>query len=110
MTEIVIATNVLISLFNLYIAWKIWRVRQVIAKFNITLVQVERKIYQVLYSAPESIIKSRQGTSKLRESHQQLEKKWRQIEQLLKLLALFSPILKSRLPNIIMKHRHQVRF
>ncbi len=110
MTEIVIATNVVISLLNLYIAWKIWRVRQIIAKFTNTLVQVERKTHQVLYLAPELIIKSRQGTRNLRESHQELEQRWRQIEQVLKLLALVSPLLQSRLPKIIIKPRHQVRF
>ena len=100
MTEIVIATNVAISLFNLYIAWKIWRLRQAIARFTDTLVQVERKTQQVLYSAPEFIIQGRQGTRNLKESHQQLEQKWRQIEQILQLLALVSPILRSRLVKI----------
>ncbi len=88
MLTFVFICNLLIALVNLYIAWRIWQLRRMLAKVAETLTSVERRIHSVLYPAPEVIVKGKKGTYSLRESYRKLELQLQKVEQILLLLSL----------------------
>ncbi len=92
MLTFVFICNLLIALVNLYIAWRIWQLRRMLAKVAETLTSVERRIHSVLYPAPEVIVKGKKGTYSLRERYRKLELQLQKVEQILLILSLGSKI------------------
>ena len=88
MVTVVFIGNLLISLGNLYVAWRIWKFRQAIAKVTTILTKVERRIHLVLSPAPGAIAKGEKGTHHLREHYQKLELQMQRVEQVLLLINL----------------------
>ncbi|MFB2936335.1 hypothetical protein ACE1B6_13870 [Aerosakkonemataceae cyanobacterium BLCC-F154] len=87
MIVIVVTINILIALFNFYLAWQIWKIRRSIAGATKAIVVAERNTYNVLHSAPDTIILGQKGSKTLREKYRNLEF---QLEKLGRLLGILN--------------------
>ncbi len=88
MVAIVLVINLIISLICLYVAGKIWRYRQILAKVADRVNAADRSTYKVLHAAPNAIIKGQKGTRSLRQQYQQLEIQIQQIQKIMVILKL----------------------
>jgi predicted membrane metal-binding protein len=84
----VILMNLLIALFCLYAARKVWRLSKIWATAADALVRAERCTHAVLSGAPEAISRGQVGTQKLRQQYRQLELQIQRAQQLLALTGL----------------------
>nr|ADN15986.1 conserved hypothetical protein [Gloeothece verrucosa PCC 7822] len=87
MLIVVISCNLALTVLNIYIAVRLWRLRRTLIRVTRTLTYVERRINRIFYSAPEFVLKGQQGTYVLRLYYQQLGF---QLEQLQKLVSLIN--------------------
>ncbi len=88
MFYIVIALNLLISLLCLFVAFRVWRLRQTLSRVADALVKAERKTHAILHKAPHSIIKGQRGTSTLQRRYRSLMNQVRQVQQILAIVSL----------------------
>ena len=84
----VIVINLGISLLCLFVAWKIWQLRKTFSQVADTLINAERQTHNVLYGAPNAIIKGQQGTRKLRTQYGRLSEQLAKVRQLLAVATL----------------------
>lgn len=93
----VLISNLLITVFNLYIAWKIWQLRQVLAIVTDYLHTLEKSVNGILTPAPQVIMQGKQGTGNLKITYRKLELQLQQINKILQLLSLANFVWRSRL-------------
>ena len=96
MLVFVISFNFLIVAINLYIAWRIWKLRFTLVKITETLKNVEKIIYNVFYQAPPSILDVQRGTRNLKQKYIQLELKLQKLRKILALLNLLTNFFYGR--------------
>ncbi|MCT7951022.1 hypothetical protein NG798_14580 [Ancylothrix sp. C2] len=87
MITAVITANILITLSCLYIAWQLIKLRRTLAKVTHNINAAERSTHNVLHPAPKNIIKGQTGTRQARKQYQKLQT---QLQQIQKILSLFS--------------------
>ena len=92
MLAIVIIFNFLISLLCLYIAWRVWHLRQVLAATTDMMIAAERSVHKVLKQAPDAIAKGEMGAYRLQKIYQRLELQIKQVQQVLMLLGLVNSV------------------
>lgn len=92
MIPVVVAINTLIALINFYIAWRVWKLRQILARAANAILTAERGTHNVLYNAPNAISKGQKGVSVLRERYQVLEIQIQRVQQIIGLLALLGKV------------------
>ncbi|HAX75326.1 MAG TPA: hypothetical protein DCY88_05685 [Cyanobacteria bacterium UBA11372] len=85
MIALVVIFNTLIALLNFYIAWRVWKIRRVLAGATKAILAADRNTYNVLHPAPRAIARGQKGTLALRKQYGKLEK---QIERLVEIVAL----------------------
>lgn len=90
MITLVIILNGLIAFAGFFAAWQIWKLRRTLANITHVLDSAENNSHNLLYNAPENIIKGQTGTYQLRQSYRALQP---QIEQAQKLLGLLGVVL-----------------
>jgi len=83
MIAIVITINILIALFNFYLAWRIWKIRRTIAGATRAILAADRNTYNVLHSAPKTITVGQKGAKTAREQYQKLEIQLEKLGQVL---------------------------
>ncbi len=88
MLTVVLVMNGLIGLACLFIAWRLWTLKNQLARTADTLTSVERKVHRVLYRAPEYIHKGKSSTHYLRQNLQNLEPQLQRMQQLMSLLSI----------------------
>ncbi|OUL28024.1 hypothetical protein BV372_25315 [Nostoc sp. T09] len=88
MVTLVVILNILISLLLLYVAWRMWKLKQQIRIVADRLATYERYSHAVLYAAPENIYTAQQKISNLRQRNQSLEVQIQQVRQIISLLFL----------------------
>jgi hypothetical protein len=93
----VIVFNLFLTLFNLYIAFRLWKLRRVLARVTKTLTMVERRLHRIFYPAPEIVLKGKQGTHELRQHYQRLLVQVELIEKILGLVSLGVGIWRRQL-------------
>lgn len=98
MVTIVIIINTLIALINFYIAWRVWKLRPVIANAAKAILAADRNTHNVLYGAPIPITQGKKGIAALRKQHQGLVIKLQQFKQVLLLLGFGQRIWQTRNP------------
>lgn len=81
----VVIFNLVLTLFNLYIVLRLWKLRRLMVRITETLTRLEECIHSIFYNAPQIVFQGQTGTHRLRQSYQSLEL---QIQQLQKVLAL----------------------
>ncbi|MFB2834642.1 hypothetical protein [Floridanema evergladense] len=96
MIVIVIAINILIALFNFYLAWRIWKIRRTIAGATRAILAADRNTYNVLHSAPKTISVGQKGANTLREQYQKLEIQLEKLGQVLGILNFTQQVWQKR--------------
>ncbi|MFB2879218.1 hypothetical protein [Floridanema aerugineum] len=96
MIVIVITINILIALFNFYLAWRIWKIRRTIAKATRAILAADRNTYKVLHSAPKTITVGQKGAKTLREQYQKLEIQLEKLGQVLGILNFTQQFCRKR--------------
>ena len=86
MLTFVVIFNLLITLLNLWIIWKIFQMRRVLRRITATLAHIEQRVQAVLYPAPELILRGQTGTRYLRERYLILEQQLQQLNNILSFL------------------------
>lgn len=96
MVTIVVIINTLIALINFYIAWRIWKLRPVIANAAKAILTADRNTHNVLYGAPIPITQGKKGIAALRKQRLGLVIKLQQFKQVLGLLGFGQRIWQTR--------------
>lgn len=96
MIAIVITINILIALFNFYLAWQIWKIRRSIAGTTKAILAADRNTYNVLHGAPQTIIVGQKGTQALRQQYQKLEIQLEKLGQVLGILNFTQQFWRNR--------------
>ncbi|MDJ1179210.1 hypothetical protein PJF56_10065 [Roseofilum sp. BLCC_M91] len=104
MVTTVICLNLLISVFCLWLAWRIGRLRKRLARIADVLIMAEKRTDRVLFDAPNQIIRGQRGTRWARQRYALLAQQWAQVERLLSILSLVLGIWRRR-----SRHQRQVR-
>ncbi|TVQ49753.1 MAG: hypothetical protein EA365_00205 [Gloeocapsa sp. DLM2.Bin57] len=74
MVIFVITINLIITLFNFYLAWKIWRFYLFLSKFNASLSTLEQPLQSFLKTAPIWLNTSYTYTHSLHSKYQKIAK------------------------------------
>ncbi len=88
MVTVVVVINTLISLSLLYVAWRVWKLKQRLSRIADRLTAYERCSHAVLSLAPENIYTSEQNIYSLKQRNQALQVQIQQVRQILSLLLL----------------------
>jgi hypothetical protein len=88
MVTIVVLINTLMSLLLLYIAWRVWKLKQWIGSIADQLNTYEHNAHALLYQAPEKIDISQEKIYSLRQRNQRLQVQIQQVRQIISLLLL----------------------
>ncbi|AUB37638.1 MULTISPECIES: hypothetical protein [Nostoc] len=88
MVILVILVNTLISLILLYVAWRVWQLKQQLAYITDRLTAYESCTHAALNKAPENIYLSQQNIYNLRQKNQVLQMQIQQVRQIISLLLL----------------------
>jgi predicted negative regulator of RcsB-dependent stress response len=86
MVILVILVNTLISLILLYVAWRVWQLKQQLAYIADRLTVYESFTHTVLNKAPENIYLSQENIYNLRQKNQVLKMQIQQVRQIISLL------------------------
>ncbi|MBE9125594.1 MULTISPECIES: hypothetical protein [unclassified Coleofasciculus] len=89
MVTVVVVFNVLISLLGFYVAWRVWKLRRVLARAADIVAAAERSTYAVLHGTPKTIYRGQLGVEGLRDRYQQLEVQLQRVQRVLLILGLF---------------------
>lgn len=96
MITLVVILNTLIALLNFYIAWRVWKIRRVLAGATKAILAADRNTYNVLHPAPRAIAIGQKGTLALRNQYGKLQKQLQQLVQILALIRLGLGVLGRR--------------
>ena len=88
MVILVILINTLISLILLYVAWRVWQLKQQLAYIADRLTAYESCTHAALNKAPENIHLSQDNIYNLRQKNQALQMQIQQVRQIISLLLL----------------------
>lgn len=83
MLKLVVAINMVIALGGFYLAWRLWRVKQGLARFAAVLTIWERNTHRALNPdiTPALIRRGQTGTASLRDQYALLEKQLQQLQR-----------------------------
>ena len=96
MIFLIIAVNLSITLLNIYIAIKIWQLRQLIARIATIAVNYERYFSIVLRITPRVLYRGQNNLYLTRQRYRLLQLQVAQIKQLIWLLFQSYRLLRSR--------------
>jgi hypothetical protein len=82
----VLIVNASIALLGFYLAWHLWRFRQILAGVAHLLLEVERSTDRALQDAPKVILSGKTGTRQLGDRYQLLEFYLQRVQKILALL------------------------
>ncbi|MEH2374630.1 hypothetical protein [Nostoc sp.] len=88
MVILVMLVNTLISLILLYVAWRVWQLKQQLAYIADRLTAYESCTHAALNKAPENIYLSQDNIYNLRQKNQALQMQIQQVRQIISLLLL----------------------
>lgn len=88
MTTFVVTFNTLLALINFYIAWRVWKIRRLLAGATKAILTADRNTYNLLQKAPRAIAIGQKGTSGLRQQYGKLAIQVERLGQILALIRL----------------------
>ncbi len=86
MIILIISINLLITLLNIYLAIKIWQLRQVITRITLLLINCEIYVRNLLYITPPVIYQSSKNIHLFRSKYQAIQLQIKKIQQIILLL------------------------
>jgi len=92
MLLLVIEVNIIISIFCFYLAWKIWKFRQILLKLERNLSLIENCTYSLIAKTPEFLQLRLQRLNQLRQLYQQLDGQVQQVQQVISMFWLLRTI------------------
>jgi hypothetical protein len=92
MVIIVVLINILISLMLLYLAQKLWKIKDNLALIADAFNQYERASYAALHTAPDNIYLGKEKIQNLRQDNKILKQQIQQLRQILSLIVLVKQI------------------
>lgn len=92
----VVFVNFLITLVNLFIAWKIWQLTGLLANLTETLTNFEIISHHILKSAPELLNTGEVSGKNLRQTYQKLKLQLELLEKVLAVFRLSYQVVKGR--------------
>jgi monoamine oxidase len=96
MLHLIVTLNLLLAVFCLYVAGRIWQFRRALAQATEALTIAERNTHNVLCGAPEAIIRGQIGTRQLRQSYQQLQPQLARAKQAFALVSFSQSVWQRR--------------
>jgi hypothetical protein len=84
----VIIINVILSLVFLFVAWRLWKLKQTMNQVTKSILNADRVTYNVLHATPAALAKGELGTRNLRTRYQQVELQLLRLRQIVQLLNL----------------------
>ena len=87
MIFLIIAVNLSITLLNIYIAIRVWQLRELIARITAILINYESYFSVLLKVAPEVIYQGQNNIGHVRQRYQLLKLQTAQVKQLIWLLT-----------------------
>lgn len=100
MLWVVVVSNGFIGLLCLLTAWRLWQLKQRLAKAADKLLMFERSVHRLLNQAPDTISKGHSGLHQLRTNYQRLERQWQRVQQALALLSLGQSLWQSQFVRV----------
>ncbi|MGK7921588.1 MAG: hypothetical protein AB4080_16445 [Trichodesmium sp.] len=88
MLWLVIELNIAISIFGFYLAWKIWKFREILLQVEQTLNLIENCSNNILSRTPEFLQLRRQRVNQLGQLYKQLDLQIKQVQQILAMFWL----------------------
>jgi len=92
MLWLVIEVNIIISIFSFYLAWKIWRFRQVLLKVERNLSLTDNYTNNILTKTPKFLQLRLQRLNQLRQLYKQLDVQVKQVQQIIAMFWLLRTI------------------
>ena len=86
MIVLIILINLLITLLNVYLALKIWQLRQIIARITLVLVNCESYFKTLLFIAPQVIYQGQINLRHFQQRYRLIQLRLQQIQQVILLL------------------------
>jgi hypothetical protein len=86
MIILIISINILITILNVYLAIKIWQLRQVIARITLLLINCEIYVRTLLYIAPPVIYQGNRNIHLFKSKYQATQLQIKKIQQMILLL------------------------
>ena len=86
MIILIIVVNILITLLNIYLALKIWQLRQVVARITTLFINCEIYVRTLLYMTPAVIYQSKSNIHLFRRRYQAIQLQIKKIQQIILLL------------------------
>ena len=80
--------NLFIALILLYVARRVWLLRQKLRRINNTLITVNRRTQAALAGTPNAIYKGQMGIYQLKQSNEPLQVQIQRVRQVLSLLSV----------------------
>ncbi|MGF1487668.1 MAG: hypothetical protein ACFBSE_11315 [Prochloraceae cyanobacterium] len=87
-----IICNLLIALINLTVAFRLWKLRRLLAKVSEILDLLERSAYYLLYFAPIVITPGQKNARNLKQKYRQLQYQLKLVRQILRFLNLLKKV------------------
>jgi hypothetical protein len=100
MVILVILVNTFISLILLYVAWRVWQLKQQLAYIADRLTAYESCTHIALNKAPENIYLGQQNIYNLRQRNQALQIQIQQVRQIISLVLLGRQIWQRYFPKL----------
>ncbi|MGF1571103.1 MAG: hypothetical protein ACFCVD_24005 [Nodosilinea sp.] len=124
MIAFAITLNVVIALFCLYVAWRLWKLGRTLGAIADSFVNWERNTHNVLNPevVPPAILLGRTGTARLRRQYAQLQGQTQRLRQVLLIVSLLPGLgrrlgylgqvealrpLRPKLPKLIDRSGHR---
>jgi hypothetical protein len=83
---LIIVINISITLMNIYLAIKIWQLRQILSKITLFLINCENYLQILFYLAPQAIYQGQDKIANFRQTYQLLQLRWQQTKQIILLV------------------------
>ncbi len=83
MLWLVIEFNIVISTFCFYLAWRIWKLKQILLQVEQSLILIQNCTDNILKKSPNFIQLRKYRANKIRELYRQLELQIKQVQQVM---------------------------
>lgn len=83
---LIITINLSITLLNIYLAIKIWQLRQILSGITLFLISCENYLQVLFCLAPQAIYRGKSKIIDFKQNYQLLQLRWQQTKQIILLI------------------------